>query len=311
MSREQAPKDRKAREIRNEDGLLYREKMLWVPDGLMQQILESEHDTKVAGHMGQDKTVELIRRNFGGPKMNDRIIDFIRSCPECQKNKAARYQPYGLSSPLELPYTPWQSIVTVFITELPMSEEYDQLWIIIDRFTKMAHFLPLEKDKKTATDLAISFAREVWKHHSLPADIFLDWDSRFISEVWREFLRLSTIRPRMSTTFHLQTDRQTEQLNQTINAYLQAFVGKEQDDWVRLLPIAEFTYNNSTTTGNSMSLFYTNYGFHPIAVDPVPTGPLNPASKEYAHWMDTMHDESRKGLKEAQERMRQYTDPAR
>ena len=74
--------------------------------------------------------------------MNERIMDFVRSCPECQKKKALRHQPYGLSSPLELPYAPWQSIAMDFITDLPTSEGCDQLWVIIDRFTKMAHFLP-------------------------------------------------------------------------------------------------------------------------------------------------------------------------
>jgi len=137
------PKDRKVRELSCEEGLLYRRNLLWVPKGLVQKVMESEHDTKVAGHMGQDKTIELIRRNFWWPKMNERIIDFVRSCPECQKNKAARHQPYGLTSPLELPYAPWQSIAMDFITELPLSDGCDQLWVIIDRFTKMAHFLPL------------------------------------------------------------------------------------------------------------------------------------------------------------------------
>jgi len=107
----------------------------------------------------------------------------------------------------------------------------------------------------------------------------------------------------MLTAFHPQTDRQTEWLNQTIEAYLRAFVGKEQDDWVRLLPMAEFTCNNSITTENGMSPFYANYGFHPVAMDPASTEPLNPASKVYAHWMNTVHDESQKGLEEAQERM--------
>ena len=78
--------------------------------------------------------------------MNERIIDFVRRYPECQQNKASRHRPYGLSSPLELPYAPWQSIAMDFITELPTSEGCDQLWVIIDRFTKVAHFLPLKKD---------------------------------------------------------------------------------------------------------------------------------------------------------------------
>jgi len=101
-----SPKDRKAREWNWENNLLYRQNLLWVPKGLVQKVMESEHDTKVAGHMGQYKTIELIRRNFWWPKMNERIIDFVRSCPECQQNKASRHQPYGLSSPLELPYAP-------------------------------------------------------------------------------------------------------------------------------------------------------------------------------------------------------------
>jgi len=111
--------------------------------------------------MGQDKTIELIRQNFWWPKMNERIIDFVQSCLECQQNKTSRHQPYGLSSPLELSYTPWQPIAMDFIMELPLSEGYDQLWVIIDRFTKMAHFLPLKKEEKTAADLAVAFTQEI------------------------------------------------------------------------------------------------------------------------------------------------------
>ena len=154
--------------------------------------------------------------------MNERIIDFVRSCPECQRNKASRHQPYGLISPLELPYAPWQSIAMDFITELLLSEGCDHLWVIIDRFTKMAHFLPLKEN--TAADLAKVFAKEIWRHHGMPMDIVSDRDSRFTSEVWKEFLGLLNIRPRMSTAFHPQTDGQTECLNQTIEAYLWAFV---------------------------------------------------------------------------------------
>jgi len=225
-----SPKDRKAREWNWENDLLYRRNLLWVPKGLVQKVLESEHDTKVAGHMGQDKTIELIRRNFWWPKMNEQIIDFVGSCPECQENKASRHQPYGLSSPLELPYAPWQSIAMDFITDLPISDGCDQLWVIVDRFTKMAHFLPLRAAGKTVADLAIIFAREVWKYRGLPTDIVSDRNSRFTSETWKELLRLLGIRSRMSTAFHPQTDGQTEWLNQTIEAYLRAFVSKEQDN---------------------------------------------------------------------------------
>jgi len=188
--------DQKARSIwKIRDELLYRKGMLWVPEELVQKILESEYDTRVAGHMGQDKMIELIRRNFWWPKMNERIIDFVQSYPECQQNKTSRHQPYGLSSPLELPSTPWQSIAMDIIMELPLLEGYEQLWVIIDGFTKMVHFVPLKKEGKTAADLAVIFAREVWKYHGLPTDIVSDWDLWFTSETWKEFFQRSGIRP--------------------------------------------------------------------------------------------------------------------
>jgi len=294
-------------------GCVYRKGMLWVPadEALIRSILESEHDTKVAGHMGQDKTIELIRRNFWWPKMDERIIDFVRSCTLCQKDKAARHRPYGLLNPLELPYAPWQSIAMDFITDLPLSEGCDQLWVVIDRFTKMAHFIALPKDGKTASDLANIFAREIWRFHGLPADIVSDRDSRFTSDVWKGFLRLTGIRSRMSTAFHLQTDGQTERLNQTIEAYLRSFVNHEQDDWVSLLPTAEFAYNNSITTATGISPFFANFGFHHTAANPTADETLHPASTVYAHWMKAVHEETSMALAKAQERMRRYADPNR
>jgi len=151
-----------------------------------------------------------------------------------------------------------------FITELPLSDGCDQLWVIIDRLSKMAHFIPLRE--KSASDLTKIFAREVWRFHGSPTDIVSDRDSRFTSETWKEFLGLLAIRPRMSTAFHPETDGQTERLNQTIEAYLWAFVEREQNNWVSLLPMAEFAYNNSVTMGNGVSPFYANYGYHPATI---------------------------------------------
>ena len=102
---------RMARKARSEgilgikDGLLYRRGMLWIPEdkNLITTVLESDHDVKVAGHMGHDKTIELVPRNFWWPKMDQQIINYVRACVECQKNKASCHHPYRLLSPLELP----------------------------------------------------------------------------------------------------------------------------------------------------------------------------------------------------------------
>ena len=191
-----------------------------------------------------------------------------------------------------------------FFPDVPLSEESDQLWVVIDRFTKMAHLIPLRQAEKTVADIAKIFAREIWKHHGTPTDIVSDRDSRFTSETWKEFLRELGTRPCMSTAFHPQTDGQTEQLNQTIEAYLRAFVSKEQGNWTTLLPMAEFAYNNSVTMGSRLTLFFVNYSVHPNALDPLTLEPLNPAGTVYAHWMRTVHKESWKRLEDAQQRMR-------
>jgi hypothetical protein len=284
-----------------EDGILYRKMKLWVPKDLIKMVLESEHDSRIAGHFGQDKTIELIRRNFWWPRMDETIIDYVQSCTECQKDKTACHQQYGLLQPLELPYAPWQSIAMDFITDLPESSGCDQLWVVVDRFTKMAHFIPLQKDGKTTEDLARIFAREIWKLHGLPTDIVSDRDSRFTSTTWKAFIGTLGIKPRMSTAFHPQTDGQTERQNQTIEAYLRSFVNHEMDDWVDLLPMAEFAYNNSVTSATGLSPFYANYGYHPIASNPMATAARNPASKAYAHWMHTVHESAKLALEKARE----------
>jgi transposase InsO family protein len=144
-------------------------------------------------------------------------------------------------------------------------------------------------------------AREIWKLHSLPTDIASDRDSRFISTTWKVFIGTLGIKPRMSTAFYPQTDRKTEQLNQTIEAYLRSFVNHEMDDWVDLLPMAEFAYNNSVTSIMGLSPFYTNYGHHPIISNPMATAAHNPASKAYAYWIHTIHESAKLALEKARE----------
>ena len=111
-----------------------------------------------------------------------------------------------------------------FITELPRSNGCTELWVVVDQFSKMVHFIALEDDKKTAEDLARIFAREIWRLQGLPRDIVSDRNSSFTSNSWKDFLAIIGICPRMSMAFHPQTDGQTERVNQVIEAYLQPFL---------------------------------------------------------------------------------------
>ena len=185
-----------------------------------------------------------------------------------------------------------------FITGLPLSNGCGEVWVIIDRYTKTAHFMPLTVGAKTAADLARIFANEVWRLHGLPMDTVSDRDSRFTSATWQVFLARLGIRPRMSTAFHPQTDGQAERVNQTIEAFLRPFLNQEQDDWADLLPIAEHAYNNSATTATGMSPFYANYGWHPSTNNPRDTHVLRPASEAYAHWIKGAIDRAAEALKD-------------
>ena len=198
-----------------------------------------------------------------------------------------------------------------FITSLPLSNNCDEIWVIVDRYTKMAHFVPLTVGAKTAADLAKVFAREVWRLHGLPTDIVSDRDTRFTSATWQVLLAELGVKPRMSTAFHPQTDGQTERVNQTIEAFLRPFISHDQDDWVDLLPLPEFAYNNSTTTATGMSPFFANYGWHPAANNPRETQALHPASKAYAHWVTSAIDRAREVLQDTRERMAKYADRKR
>ena len=198
-----------------------------------------------------------------------------------------------------------------FITDLPKSMGCIKLWVVINRFTKMAHFIPLSPGNKTAEDLARIFAREIWRLHGLPRDIVSDQDSRFTSDTWRGFIAALGIRPRMSTPFHPQTDGLTERVNQVIEAYLRSFVNKEQTDWCELLPMAEYAYNNSVTTPTGLTPFFANYGRHPETTTPRPTEAKNPESLAYAHWLSNTFADNRKAVEATRERMGKYADKHR
>jgi hypothetical protein len=111
---------------------------------LRKTILQEEHDSKAAGHMGREKTIEHVGRIIFEPQMDQWIEDYVHSCPDCQQNKAALHAPDGLLQPLELAYRPWDEISMDFIADLPVSNGSSSIWVVVERFPKMLHFIPLQ-----------------------------------------------------------------------------------------------------------------------------------------------------------------------
>ena len=116
------------------------------------------------------------------------------------------------------------------------------------------------------------------------------------------------VKLRKSTAFRPQTDGQTEQVNQSLGQYLRQYCNYEYDNWVDLLPLAKYTYNNSETMATQMSPFFANYGYHPRTNWPIEMESKNPAPKNYAYWMESMHELCVKRLEEASECMGKYYD---
>ena len=125
----------------------------------------------------------------------------------------------------------------------------------------MAHFISLAT-RVFVQELARIFLREIWKLHGLPTDIVSDRDTKFTSKFWSALMDLLDIKQKLLTAFHPETDGQTERVNQSLEQYLRMFSNYEQNNWSELLPMAEFSYNNSITTATSLSPFYVNYEYH-------------------------------------------------
>ncbi|PRP73023.1 retrotransposon nucleocapsid protein, partial [Planoprotostelium fungivorum] len=126
--------------FRTEKKLLFYNELLYIPMPLRVTVLQTRHDTPLAGHFGVNKTHELIKRDYWWPKLLRDVEGFVKTCSICQRTKVARQKPAGKLNPLPAPSSRWTSVTMDFIVELPECQGYDAIMVVVDRFTKMAHF---------------------------------------------------------------------------------------------------------------------------------------------------------------------------
>jgi len=296
------------------DGLLYVKGRWYIPDSreLKHTIFKAEHDSRVAGHFGQFKTLERIKANFWWPGMAQDVEEYVRSCDACQRNKSTRHKKYGLLDPLEIPNRPWDDISMDFIVGLPASGGHTKIWVVVDRFSKMAHFIPLSTDTPIK-EIANIFLREIWRLHGLPSSVISDRDSRFQSKFWLEVMDALKVDVRLSTAFHPQTDGQTERVNQILEQYLRCYCSYQQDDWAELLPLAEHAYNSAVSESTKISPFEANYGFSPQTnwLERPKRKRQNPGSEEVYEGWTSVWQIMRENLDRAQARQRKWYDQKR
>jgi hypothetical protein len=213
------------------DGLLRYKGNVYIPSGdrLKLELLRDHHDDPLAGHFGVHRTHELLQRQFYWPSMMGFIRDYCWTCDIYQRAKAPRHKAYGKLESLPIPGRPWTDIAMDFITDLPASKRrhgstvYDSILVIVDRFTKAAHYIPVRKTID-APELAEVFIEAVIRLHGVPKSIVMDRGSVFTSRFWASLCYYMETRRALSTSFHPQTDGQTERQNQTLEQYLRAYI---------------------------------------------------------------------------------------
>ncbi|GJZ01530.1 putative reverse transcriptase domain-containing protein [Tanacetum coccineum] len=173
------------------------------------------------------------------------IATYVSKCLTCARVKAKHQRPSGLLVQPKIPEWKWDNITMDFITKLPMSSQgFDTIWVIVDRLTKSAHFLPI-RENDPLDKLTRLYLNRIVARHGIPASIICDRDRRFTSNFWKSFQKALGTDISMSTTYHPKTDGQSERTIQTLEDMLRACVIDFGKVWVKHLPLAEFSYNNS------------------------------------------------------------------
>lgn len=274
-------------------------------------ILKWMHDSAIGGHSGCDATLQIVKSLFYWPKMSIEVQNYVRNCNLCQRNKNDLAANPGLLQPLPVPEGVWQSISMDFIEGLPPSFSKHTILVVVDRLSKNAHFLPLSHPF-TALEVAQCYLDQVFKLHGMPQTVVNDRDLLFLSEVWRELFRVHGTDLTMSTTYHPQTDGQTEATNKTLETYSRCMTVDTPHTWSKGLPLAEWWHNTTFHSAMNASPYEIIYGQPPPIHLPYLLGEGKSVvvdrslqKREEVINMLKFH------LARAQHRMRQYTDSHR
>ncbi|GJR85539.1 putative reverse transcriptase domain-containing protein [Tanacetum coccineum] len=234
----------------------------WLPcyGDLRTVIMHESHKSKYSIHPGSDKMYQDMKRLYWWPNMKADIATYVSKCLTCAKVKAEHQRPSGLLVQPDIPQWKWDNITMDFVMKLPKSSQgYDTIWVIVDRLTKSAIFVPM-RETDPLEKLARMYLKEVVTRHGIPVSIICDRDPRFASHFWRSLQKALGTNLDMSTAYHPQTDGQSERTIQTLEDMLRACVIDFGKDWVNHLPLVEFSYNNSYHASIKAAPFEALYG---------------------------------------------------
>ena len=195
--------------------------------------------------------------------MSREIKVFVNTCDICQKTKPRRHGPMGLLQPIPIPSQPFEVVSMDFIPELPTSNGFDNIFVIVDKLTKYAIIIPTTI-RITKEEAARLFFKHIISKFGIPCQVISDRDTRWRGDFWKEICRLMGMRRSLTTSYHPQADGQTEILNQGLEISICAYIGPDRDDWSEMLNMLSLSYNSSPHTATGFSPAYLLRGFQPI-----------------------------------------------
>ena len=227
---------------------------IFVPTAQRPAVLEWGHDSRLVGHPGRHRTMELISRTFWWLSMKQDIANYISACSVCAAHKVDNQRPRGLLLPLPIPRRPWSHVCLDFVTGLPPSNGFTAVLVIVDHFSKTSRFVPLQK-LPTARLTADTLMREVVRYHGVPEQILSDRGPQFIAKFWRAFWQLMGVTVCLTSGYHPQTNGQTERVNQELEKYLRSYCSSNPTTWACHLMWAEIAHNQLVSSSTGMSPF--------------------------------------------------------
>nr|AAQ56315.1 putative polyprotein [Oryza sativa Japonica Group] len=300
--------------MEDEHGTLWNGNRVCVPDNkeFKQLILQGAHESPYSIHPGSTKMYLDMKEKYWWVSMKREITEFVALCEVCQHVKAEHQRPAGLLQPLQVPEWKWDEIGMDFITGLPKTQGgYDSIWVVVDRLTKVARFIPVKTTYGGNKLDELYFARIV-SLHGVPKKIVSDRGSQFTSHFWKKLQEELGTRLNFSTTYHPQADGQTERLNQVLEDMLRACVLDFGKTWDKSLPYAEFSYNNSYRASIQMAPYEALYGRKcrtPLLWDQV--GESQVFGTDILREAEAKVRTIRDNLKVAQSRQKSYADNRR
>ncbi|WVZ69122.1 hypothetical protein U9M48_017960, partial [Paspalum notatum var. saurae] len=278
---------------------------------LRKKILDEAHTSMFTLHPGSNKMYQDLKQKFWWTRMKREIAKYVSECDVCKRVKADHLKPGGMLQPLNIPAWKWEDIHMDFVVGLPRTQKgYDSIWVIIDRFTKSAHFLPVKTAYRANTYAELYIAKIV-SLHGVPRTITSDRGSVFVSRFWEQLQKSLGTKLIHSSAYHPQTSGQVERVNQILEDMLRACVLTYSTKWDECLPLAEFAYNNSYQKSLEMAPFEARMGGGANTSEPVEPGERVTFGPDLVTQAEEQVRFIRENLKRARSRQKSYSDRRR